>query len=653
MKKAGLYLRVSTEQQLFGDSLDTQEKILKKYCEDHGYEVFKIYREEAQSAKNMERPELDKLKQDIAEKKLNAVVVVRLDRITRSNRDLWKLIEFFGQFSVDFVSTTENFDTQGPIGRFMLNMLASLAQMERETIARRVSESMYSRAEDGKWNGGVISYGYTTQARLASEFEKDGLAKEEAYSRASKIAPEPKKLYVDNDEAPMLQKIFEHYVETRSVRNTVQWLNARGCRTRRGELWASSTIHRILSSPIYNGKVVYGKRTTDINSGKLKKNNPTRIQVKNGSHPGFISQELFNKAQKILQETSLKPTNSPKTYLLSGAGVLRCGKCGGPMFGYTYKKRGSDKEYFYYKCHWNISKGKVVCSGLALPGKALEEFVINTLKDLEKNKQFLSDKEKMLDTLRARSKTLKKDKTDDIKKIRQEQGQLQSRLDVLLDKLETKVIDDETFRQRHEKIKQRIEENKLAEMQAKTISEHGEIEEAALRASFEQIASFEKNWDALDDMGRSGLIRTIVKHIRANHGKVEIDVFLDSVDNVSCKGTHAGQNYYQHFALLRNTYHLERIVPKYVFCKKYPENPRTFGEHLRKARIDAGLLIKDLAAKVGVTEDTVINWEIRGRMPRPKAREALERVFPSSNVWPHISCPNSNKATGVTPKIGR
>jgi len=93
------------------------------------------------------------------------------------------------------------------------------------------------------------------------------------------------------------------------------------------------------------------------------------------------------------------------------------------------------------------------------------------------------------------------------------------------------------------------------------------------------------------------------------------------------RGNHAGQNYSQRFALLRNAYHFERIVPKSVFCKKYPEKTTTFGEHLRKARIDAGLLIKDLAAKLGVTKDTVITWEIRGRMPRPGAMEALERVF--------------------------
>jgi len=78
---------------------------------------------------------------------------------------------------------------------------------------------------------------------------------------------------------------------------------------------------------------------------------------------------------------------------------------------------------------------------------------------------------------------------------------------------------------------------------------------------------------------------------------------------------------------LRKTYHIERILSKTVFRKDYPENPKTFGEHLRKVRIDAVLLIKDLAKKLGVTEDSVINWEIRGRMPRGKNWEALKRML--------------------------
>lgn len=83
----------------------------------------------------------------------------------------------------------------------------------------------------------------------------------------------------------------------------------------------------------------------------------------------------------------------------------------------------------------------------------------------------------------------------------------------------------------------------------------------------------------------------------------------------------------------RLIYHIEVPVPKSVFCKNYPENPRTFGEHLRKARIDAGLLIKDLAKQIGVNENSATNWEARGRIPRGKNREALKRIFSDCEKW--------------------
>lgn len=84
---------------------------------------------------------------------------------------------------------------------------------------------------------------------------------------------------------------------------------------------------------------------------------------------------------------------------------------------------------------------------------------------------------------------------------------------------------------------------------------------------------------------------------------------------------------------LRKTYHIERILPKSIFHKNYPENPKTFGEHLRKARIDAGLLIKDLAKQIGVNENSITNWETRGRIPRGKNMEALKRIFPDCEKW--------------------
>jgi len=537
MKKAGLYLRVSTEMQVEKDSLPTQEKLLKRFCSANDYKVQKIYREAGESAKNTARPKLDELKQDAIDGMLDAVVVLRLDRITRSNRDLWSLVEFFEAHSVEFISMTENFDTRGPVGRFMLNMLASLAQMERETIAHRVAEAMYSRADDGKWNGGVIPYGYTTQARIAAEHKKAGKPPKDAIAAATKLCPVPRILYIDKDEAELLRRIFDHYLETRSLRNTVRWLNANGYRTRRGKLWASSTVHRLLSSNIYLGRISYGKRTHDLNTGKLKKNKKTKIMNGNGHQPALVDKETFDKAQEILAEKAGKPRSSPRTYLLSGAHVLRCGKCGGAMYGYTQRKKGEKKEYFYYRCHHHISIGNEACEGLSIPGHSLDNFVIETLKNLSHDCQFLADKRKMLAAMKKKANTRRRGKDSDLSRLRTEEAKTEARIDTLLEKLETRVIDDTTFKQRHQELRHRLEQNRLAQAETECSEKRLDVQEASMRASFDQIASFEKNWDALDDAGRAGLLRTVVKRITATRKKVRMEIYLDPVDKVSHTGT--------------------------------------------------------------------------------------------------------------------
>ncbi len=161
--KTAIYVRVSTTQQIDRESLQTQEERLRQYCKIHGYSIYKVYREEGVSAKDIKRPKLEELMQDIENKKVQAVLVAKLDRITRSLKDLINLIEFFQEHDVKLISLTQNIDTTGSMGRFMLNLLGAVAQVEREMTAERVSEDMHHRALAGKWNGGIIPYGYTTR----------------------------------------------------------------------------------------------------------------------------------------------------------------------------------------------------------------------------------------------------------------------------------------------------------------------------------------------------------------------------------------------------------------------------------------------------------------------------------------------------------
>ena len=148
-KRAGLYIRVSTEQQVDKSSLKTQEERLKAFCQQMEYKVVKVYKDAGLSAKNTNRPALSELMQDIKADRIDYVVVTKLDRITRSLRDLFQLMDFFNTNEVHFTSISESIDTKTAMGRFFFQLLGLLAQLEREVTAERVTTDMRHRAEKG------------------------------------------------------------------------------------------------------------------------------------------------------------------------------------------------------------------------------------------------------------------------------------------------------------------------------------------------------------------------------------------------------------------------------------------------------------------------------------------------------------------------
>jgi len=159
-KLCGLYVRVSTERQseLKDGSLDTQIDRLKQYIgfrtksliddtKSTKWKAVEVYREEGRSGKNTERPALQKLLSDIKAGSINTVLCTKIDRITRSLIDFYKLIEIFTKHNVDFISLEENFDTSTPMGKAMLKMTLIWAELEREQTSHRTKEKMFWRAQ--------------------------------------------------------------------------------------------------------------------------------------------------------------------------------------------------------------------------------------------------------------------------------------------------------------------------------------------------------------------------------------------------------------------------------------------------------------------------------------------------------------------------
>jgi len=200
--KVSTYIRVSTGRQAReGDSLEEQENELKKFCEYKNYLIHKMHIERGKSAKDTNRPEYQKLLEEIKEKKINAVVVKKLDRLSRSLLDFEDFMQIAQKSDVEFISLKENFDTTNAMGKAMLRIALVFAQLEREQNSERVIDVMTYRAEQGLFNGGTAPYGY------------DVINKE---------------LVPHKQERKIIEIIFDKFIETRSTVLVAKELNAIG-----------------------------------------------------------------------------------------------------------------------------------------------------------------------------------------------------------------------------------------------------------------------------------------------------------------------------------------------------------------------------------------------------------------------------------------
>ena len=173
----GIYVRVSTpEQAVNGHSIDEQIERTQKYCDAMNWTVYKVYTDAGFTGSNTARPAMQNLIKDVRDGKINKVLVYKLDRLSRSQKDTLMLIEdIFLANNVDFVSMSENFDTATPFGRAMIGILAVFAQLEREQIKERMAMGKIARAKQGKFHGSAkipIGYDYIDGELVTNEYEK-------------------------------------------------------------------------------------------------------------------------------------------------------------------------------------------------------------------------------------------------------------------------------------------------------------------------------------------------------------------------------------------------------------------------------------------------------------------------------------------------
>ncbi|QOS97592.1 recombinase family protein [Brevibacterium sp. JNUCC-42] len=362
--RVGTYRRVSTEMQREdGISLQTQDERLGAFIQSQGWALVEDYSDEGYSAKNMERPALKRLIEDIKQQKIDVVLVYRLDRFVRSVSDLHHLLQVMDKHDVKFKSCTEVFDTTSATGRMFITIIATLAQWERETIAERVFDNMLHRSEQGKRNGAPAPYGYVLQ---------DGI------------------LTQDENEAVWVRYIFEKY-KTNGSQNIAKYLNKRGIRTKKGEVWNDFTIRYILKNPIYSGFVRWNHRST---AKKKYTGEAVITKYEQENFEPIISKKDFDHIQTLMKERSFMAFRSDNHYPFSG--IAKCVECGYSFTGAS-KKRRSGGIYRYYKCAGRFRTG--TCKVTVIAEEAIEKAFLESLDFLIYDEDnFIIEKETDIDS---------------------------------------------------------------------------------------------------------------------------------------------------------------------------------------------------------------------------------------------------------------
>lgn len=307
MKRVAIYIRVSTARQdQEGYSIPLQKERLIAYCKAKGWAVAGVFIDPGHSGSSLERPGMEALMAAVKAGDFDVVLVYKLDRLSRSQKDTLYLIEdVFMANQTDFVSMQESFDTTTIYGRAMVGILSVFAQMERETITERTLMGRSGRAEEGLWHGGgtePIGYKYV-----------DG------------------ELVVDPVEAEQIRQVYGLYADGYTVTEITRRME--GCTTKHGDWSHTGTVGNVLDNPLYAGMVHF--------DGVLAK----------GQHDAIVSMELDRKVKARRARLRRFETSGDSNYLLTG--LIYCDHCRARYFPHRRLR-----AKVVYSCHSRAKKNK-------------------------------------------------------------------------------------------------------------------------------------------------------------------------------------------------------------------------------------------------------------------------------------------------------
>lgn len=521
MKRVGIYIRVSTEEQarIQDGSLVSQKNRLLEYVEFQNKResnwgtLVDVYCDEGKSAKNMKgRPEFLRMLTDVKMARIDLIVATELSRLNRNIKDFCDVWDLLKEHKASFVTLRENFDTTTASGEMMVFNLINYAQYERKQTSERIQANWLSRSKRGLWNGGTIPLGYDRNQKNKAE------------------------LAVNVDEAKTVKKIFETFLEQETVRKTQAVITELGICNKKytnkhgiekgGKPFSVDTLQSLLTNKTYVG------------IKQFKHKDGTREEIK-AVWPAIIDEETFQKVQARLSKNKnrYKP-DSWKVYPFPLTELVQCGECGKSLGG---KSGTGRKEKHHYYGHAQIKNPFTKdtlhqCQVKNVRAPRLEEIVTKSLRSLLNDPSLI---EKWVKIYKSKTSSELPEVKSQAKQLDQEIQTTSKRINNLVQRIAElpSEVPADAFYEQIKQMTAKSNDLKLAKEKLKTkeMDINGQdIDQEGLKAKIERTL---KNLENAPKEKQRPIFTNLVKFIEIHPMKIKIGMFAPAKEQYKATGT--------------------------------------------------------------------------------------------------------------------
>lgn len=499
-----------------GESIENQILKCKKFSE-FKFEVdpdnVEIYIDEGYTGKNENRPAYQDMMSKVKSGEIKHIILYQLNRFGRNARDIHNSLQVCMDHDCIIYSANEGFDSATSFGRAIIGIMASLAQLETEQLAERVTDNMYTLAKLGRWLGGQSPLGFNG----TREYYIDETGKERSVTELKPNA----------EELEIIKSLFDKYLEVKSLSQTSKWALSQHLKGKNGGDLNKSAINTILQNPVYvksnkevlnylenRGYNVCGNPNGNglLNYGKGKEDQVAAV----AKHKGIIVAKDWLEVQHILKDNTVKAPRRGKTNTALLTGLLKC-NCGSSM-NVSHGRVKDGKKMFYYQCAMKVDSGGSRCSSKNINGPLIEASLIEYLKEYSEV-HIISELERAFKNSNELNSKLSSETLDDtISKCNKSIKQLLNKLKLTDDIDISKILIDEIT----------VEKNKIKDFEKQKQELLNDQSEIAISQSeilniIDKFNAFKSTFSHLDFEGKKDMLNDLLESIEIEGDEIVVN----------------------------------------------------------------------------------------------------------------------------------